>query len=156
MVNLINTLKLDKEPGEFTFKDLGKGVYLVKKGLQKEVIEVLAVDFDTKTMQIRHQHSIHDIVFKNELDLVLDSMGIKRNVEVVNSDIKAPMPGKVIEIIAKEGDQIQKGDPILILEAMKMENVLKAENDCVIKQVFVKASDNVEKNQVLVELDPKT
>jgi biotin carboxyl carrier protein len=80
-------------------------------------------------------------------------MGIKLAVESHNLDIKAPMPGKVIEVNVKEGDTILKGDAILILEAMKMENVLKAENDCTIKKVLVKSSESVEKNQILVELE---
>ena len=80
-------------------------------------------------------------------------MGIKRTSEVLNKDIKAPMPGKVIDIIVKEGDKVEKGDAILILEAMKMENVLKADSSCSIKKVHVSSSDNVEKNQLLVELE---
>ena len=63
------------------------------------------------------------------------------------------MPGKVIEVVVKEGDTVEKGSAILILEAMKMENVLKAESDCSIKKVHVSSSENVEKNQILVELD---
>jgi biotin carboxyl carrier protein len=105
-------------------------------------------------MTIRHRHTTYDLVFKNELDLVLDKMGIKRAVDNVSPDVKAPMPGKVIDVVVKEGDQISKGDAILILEAMKMENVLKAEADCSIKKVLVSSAENVEKNQVLVELNP--
>jgi biotin carboxyl carrier protein len=80
-------------------------------------------------------------------------MGIKRSVDTINTDVKAPMPGKVIQILVKEGDSIEKGNGILILEAMKMENVLKAESDCVIKKILVKTGDSVEKNQILIELD---
>lgn len=63
------------------------------------------------------------------------------------------MPGKVLELLAKEGDTLSKGDNILILEAMKMENVIKAEVDCVIKKIHISSQENVEKNQVLIELD---
>ena len=80
-------------------------------------------------------------------------MGIKRTFEAVNTDIKAPMPGKVLSVVVTEGDEVKKGDAILILEAMKMENVLKAEGDCIIKKVLVNKEESVEKNQVLIELD---
>ena len=121
--------------------------------INDEVIEVLDVNFDTKNIKIRHNHSTHELVFKSDLDLVLDKMGIKRTFEAVNTDVKAPMPGKVLDVVVNVGDEVKKGDAILILEAMKMENVLKAEGDCIIKSVLVENQQSVEKNQVLVELE---
>ncbi len=154
MENLIHTNKFNLTNDDLTINDLGNNVYqLVDKG-SSEVVEVLNVDIAQKQMTIRHRHTTYDLVFKNELDLVLDKMGIKRAVDNVSPDVKAPMPGKVIDVVVKEGDQISKGDAILILEAMKMENVLKAEADCSIKKVLVSSAENVEKNQVLVELNP--
>ena len=119
----------------------------------EDVVEILAINFDTKAVKIRHNHITHNLVFKNELDYVLDKMGIKRTFEALNTDIKAPMPGKVLDVVVNEGDEVKKGDAILILEAMKMENVLKAEGDCIIKKVLVGTQESVEKNQILVELD---
>ncbi|MGV6860901.1 MAG: acetyl-CoA carboxylase biotin carboxyl carrier protein subunit [Putridiphycobacter sp.] len=121
--------------------------------INAEVIEILDVNFDTKALKIRHNHTTHNLVFKSELDLVLDKMGIKRTFEAVNTDVKAPMPGKVLDVIVNVGDEVKKGDAILILEAMKMENVLKAEGDCIIKSVLVDNQQSVEKNQVLIELE---
>jgi len=153
MVNLINTINLDSNENNVHVEELEHGVYEVSSGGKSEIIEVLSIDFETKSMKIRHKHHVHDILFKNDLDLVLDKMGIKREVENLSTDIKAPMPGKVIEIAVKEGDKIERGAAIIILEAMKMENVLKAEVDCSIKKVLVNSSESVEKNQVLVEFD---
>lgn len=119
----------------------------------EEIIEVLNVNFDTKALKIRHNHITHELIFKNELDYILDQMGIKRTFEAINTDIKAPMPGKVLSVVVNVGDEVKKGDAILILEAMKMENVLKAEGDCIIKNVLVNTQESVEKNQVLIELD---
>ena len=121
--------------------------------INNEVIEVLDVNFDTKELKIRHNHSTHVLNYKNELDIILDQMGIKRTFEALNTDIKAPMPGKVLKVVVSEGDEVKKGDAILILEAMKMENVLKAEGDCIIKKVLVNTEESVEKNQILIELD---
>jgi len=121
--------------------------------INNEVIEVLNVNFDTKEMNFRHNHSTHTLQFKNDLDYVLDKMGIKRTFEAVNTDVKAPMPGKVLSVIVKVGDSVAKGDGIMILEAMKMENVLKAEGDCVIKSILIEAGQSVEKGQVMIELE---
>ena len=134
-------------------KVLGDNVYSVSKNGKTHILEVLKVNLDDKTLTIRSNHRTFDLVFKDELDLVLDKMGIKRSAELVNKNVKAPMPGKVLEVLAKEGAKLTKGDNLLILEAMKMENVIKAETDCVVKKVFVSKQENVEKNQVLIELD---
>ncbi|MBD3636215.1 MAG: biotin/lipoyl-binding protein [Crocinitomicaceae bacterium] len=153
MISLIKTIELDKKKSELNIQHLEKGVYRIVDGKTEVYLEVLSVDLETKMMSIRYNHRTYELAFKNELDIVLDKMGIKRSSEILNTDIKAPMPGKVIDVVVKEGDKVPKGGPILILEAMKMENVLKAENDCSIKKVHVTSSDSVEKNQVLVELD---
>ncbi len=153
MLNTVNTVDLESALGALDIKDLGEGVYEISSPNEKSIVlEVLSIDLALKTMTIRHQHSVHDIVLKDNLDLVLDKMGIKRSVDTVSTDIKAPMPGKVIDIIVAEGDTVVKGDGILILEAMKMENVLKAEHDCTIKKVLVSTGISVEKAQVLIEL----
>ena len=69
------------------------------------------------------------------------------------NDLKAPMPGLVLDILVKEGDKINKGDTLIVLEAMKMENALKAIADATVKKVSVKKGNTVDKNQVLVQLE---
>lgn len=153
MLNTIHTAALTEITNTTKIEKLAQDIFRVYQPDGKTVvIEVLAVDLALKTMTIRQQHVKYDLVFKDNLDLVLDKMGIKRSVDTISTDIKAPMPGKVIGVMVKPGDAVTKGDGILILEAMKMENVLKAERDCVIKEILVTVGVNVEKAQVLVEL----
>lgn len=149
----VSTMNLLKDSNPSELKVLGENVYSVLNGDSSLILEVLKVDLTDKTMTIRTSHRTFDIVFKDELDLVLDKMGIKRSADVVSKNIKAPMPGKVLEVLAKVGDKILKGDNVLILEAMKMENVIKAEMDCTIKKIHIAKLENVEKNQILIELD---
>jgi biotin carboxyl carrier protein len=63
------------------------------------------------------------------------------------------MPGKVLEIMVESGQTIAKGEGLLILEAMKMENMLKAEQDGTVKSVNVSVGDAVEKNNVLIDFE---
>ena len=65
--------------------------------------------------------------------------------------LKAGMPGKIIEIFVKEGDEVKAGKPLLIMEAMKMENEMRASADVKIKKVRVKQGDSVETGAVLIE-----
>ena len=70
-------------------------------------------------------------------------------------DLKAPMPGKILDILVKEGDEVALGDPVMILEAMKMENELKSPADGILEALHVEKGDNVEKNQLLLEISPR-
>ncbi|MEM1136359.1 MAG: acetyl-CoA carboxylase biotin carboxyl carrier protein subunit [Bacteroidota bacterium] len=87
------------------------------------------------------------------MDLLLEKMGINHTSTNTVKDIKAPMPGKILEIICNEGDEIKKGDKVMILEAMKMENVLKSPGEGIVKSIKVKTGDNVEKNHILIAFE---
>jgi len=66
------------------------------------------------------------------------------------SEIKAPMPGMVLKVFAEAGMELKKGDNLFVLEAMKMENIIKAPADVTVKTVKIKAGDKVEKGQILM------
>lgn len=68
-------------------------------------------------------------------------------------EIKAPMPGNIVEILVKTGDEVNEGDELLILEAMKMENPIYAPEAGVVKEIKVKEKDTVEADQVLMILE---
>ena len=68
-------------------------------------------------------------------------------------EIKAPMPGLVLEIAVRDGQEVNEGDKMLILEAMKMENSILIHANATIKKVIVKKGQAVEKGQVLIELE---
>lgn len=66
--------------------------------------------------------------------------------------VTAPLPGRVLEVQVKEGQQIKSGDVLLVLEAMKMANEIRAPQDGAIKTVHVKAGDTVEKGQPMITI----
>lgn len=94
-----------------------------------------------------------EVVIKDELDQRLEQMGFGVSSAKQVKEIKAPMPGLVLEIAVTEGQQVQEGDKLLILEAMKMENSILIHANATIKKVAVTAGQAVEKGQVLVELE---
>lgn len=67
--------------------------------------------------------------------------------------VKAPLPGNIFKMLVKEGDTVKKGDVLLIMEAMKMENNIIAEKDGFIKSIKVKVGDNVLQNDTLLEYE---
>lgn len=112
--------------------------------------EILEVDNETKSFTLKINSVKLQVQLMDKFDLLLDQLGMTQIGSTKINDIKAPMPGLVLEIQIKEGDQVQKGDPILILEAMKMENILKSPGEGTVKNIKVKKGESVEKNQVLI------
>jgi biotin carboxyl carrier protein len=66
--------------------------------------------------------------------------------------IEAPMPGKIIDILVEEGSEVKEGEPIIILEAMKMQNEIASHVNGVVKSVIVKKNDSVMKDDVMIEI----
>lgn len=115
--------------------------------------EILNSDFNRKKYTLRINSNIYEIDIANELDLLIEEMGLSLGSAQAVNDIKAPMPGLILEVMAKEGDQVKEGDYLLVLEAMKMENTLTAPGDGIIKSVHVEKGQTVDKNQLLIELE---
>ncbi len=94
-----------------------------------------------------------EVEFKDELDLLIRSMGMRTTEKKASKNIMAPMPGLILQLRAKSGDEVETGSEILILEAMKMENVLKANGSGNVKEILVQAGQTVEKGQLLAIIE---
>lgn len=90
---------------------------------------------------------------QTSLDLLLDKLGYKGSNSTKMDDLKAPMPGLIIELPLVPGDTFEKGDSLIVLEAMKMENIIKASAAGIVKEVCVTQGEKVEKGQVLLKFD---
>jgi len=113
--------------------------------------EVVKADKETKTFILKINNHLHTVEVKDKFDLLLEKLGMHNGAASKVNNVKAPMPGLIIDLKVKVGDQVKAGDQLLILEAMKMENILKSTGEGVVKTVKVKKGDTVEKNQVLIE-----
>ncbi len=113
--------------------------------------EVLAVDLIKKEMRIKLNDTTFNLQLTDESDEMLKKMGFDPALAKRQKELKAPMPGLVIRILVDKGMEIKKGEPLLVLEAMKMENIIRAADDVVIEEILVKAGDKADKNQVLMK-----
>ena len=113
--------------------------------------EVLDLNTSAKTVSLKINGHLHQLQLKDRFDLLLEKMGMSNAVGTKVNELKAPMPGLIVGISVKPGDDVGKGDSLLILEAMKMENVLKSPGEATVKAIRVSKGDRVEKGQVLVE-----
>src|SRR5437870_1602107 len=82
---------------------------------------LISFDAEEKTLVINVNGNDYEITIKDKNDLLLQQLGISAKSSSTIHHIKAPMPGLIINISVKSGDEIKKGDSLLILEAMKME-----------------------------------
>ncbi|MFP4605560.1 MAG: biotin/lipoyl-containing protein [Bacteroidales bacterium] len=78
---------------------------------------------------------------------------IKKSVSSRATQVKAPLPGNIFKMLVKEGDEVKKGDKLMIMEAMKMENNVLAEKDGKVASIKVKEGDSVLQNDILAEIE---
>lgn len=113
---------------------------------------VEALDPVRKTATVVVNGQRHELQFADEVDQMVARMGLSAVTATASKDVFAPMPGLVLDILVEPGQEIEAGTPLVILEAMKMENVLKAESDGTVERIEVNRGDAVEKRQLLVTL----
>lgn len=115
--------------------------------------EIVAADFIAKKYTIKVNNNLYEVGIADALDLLIQSMGIERGRTKVVNAIKAPMPGLILEINVAVGQEVKENDPLLILEAMKMENSFLSPRDGVIKSIAVEKGHAVDKGQLLIEFE---
>ncbi|MEH6537522.1 MAG: acetyl-CoA carboxylase biotin carboxyl carrier protein subunit [Psychroserpens sp.] len=113
--------------------------------------EMTLSNFNKKLFQVKVNNNTYNVNIYNELDILIKEMGFEIGSAKIVNDVKAPMPGLILEINVKVGQDVKENDTLLILEAMKMENVLTSPRAGVIKSISVEKGDAVDKNQLLIE-----
>lgn len=151
-MNIFETTAIKGNLSDLPIERIGQNLYRVQAPSGDKILEVLEVDIASKKMRIRYNHHTYWLTFQDELDKVLHKMGISSSNQSGDSSLKAPMPGRILEVLVVEGQEVKEGEGLLVLEAMKMENVLRSESSGTVKSIGVSANENVEKNQVLLEV----
>jgi biotin carboxyl carrier protein len=142
---MINDERVDAD-----IQQLNPSAYHIINNLKSYNAEVISFDRETKTAEIKVNNTIYTIAAKDQFDILLDQLGLNALNTAKVSEIKAPMPGMVLKLYVNEGTEVKKGDNLFILEAMKMENIIKSPADVTVKKVKIKPGDKVEKGQVLL------
>jgi biotin carboxyl carrier protein len=130
-----------------------KDKYHVLKDSKPYKVELIAADFIAKKYTVKVNNNTYDVAIADALDMLIKNMGIERGRTKVINAIKAPMPGLILEISVTVGQTVKENDPLLILEAMKMENSFLSPRDGVIKSIAATVGTAVDKGQLLIEFE---
>jgi biotin carboxyl carrier protein len=115
--------------------------------------EILEQATESNRLKLKINHRVFEIKKKGELDDLIAALGLDKPKIKKLKELQAPMPGRIVNVAVNIGDELNVGDEILSLEAMKMENVLKAEGVGVVKEININNDDVVEKGAVLIEFE---
>lgn len=144
---------VNEKPQSWDLLNLKPNTYHILKDEQSYLVEVLEADKLSKTFSIKVNGHLYELTAQDNLDLLLQKLGMDKVATAKISEVKAPMPGLLISTKVSEGEEVKKGDTLLILEAMKMENVIKSPIDGKIKAIKVNPGQNVDKNQVMIQFE---
>ena len=125
---------------------------LTYKG-QKFFGELLEDKSEDNFLKIKINHRVFEVKKKGELDDLISALGLDIPKVRKLKELQAPMPGRIVQVSVEVGQELNIGDEILSLEAMKMENILKAEGIGTVKAIFAEANQVVEKGFILIEFE---
>jgi biotin carboxyl carrier protein len=143
-------LQLDGNPFHWDIQPVNAHTFHILKDSRSYTAEVLQADYATKHFVIKLNGQTYQVKGQDQLDLLLEKMGMANGGVKQVKEVKAPMPGLILQIQTSVGAAVKKGEVLVILEAMKMENAIKSPVDGTIKAIPVTGGKSVEKNQVLV------
>ena len=144
---------LDGMPVQLDISALREGRLSVINGHTHFEVEVVKIDRQAKTASLKVNNNLYTVEITDRLDQLLQQMGMAQGSSGKLNELKSPMPGLVLNVSVAEGQQVQKGDPLLVLEAMKMENVIKSPGEGTVKHIAVKPGAAVEKNALLIRFE---
>lgn len=145
--------KLNSEEVVFDLATVGENALSLIQNNTSYNIQVIKADYANKAFILVVNGHEYEVNAKDDFDVLLDKMGLSNQSAHKVNNIKAPMPGLVLEVLVTIGQEVTKDTPLLILEAMKMENMLKSPGNGKVKSIGVKKGDAVEKNFVLLTFE---
>ncbi|WP_396635987.1 biotin/lipoyl-containing protein [Maribacter sp. R77961] len=116
-------------------------------------VELTAANFSDRTLSVLINGNKYQIRIKDSYDQLVDQMGLLSGAFQKAKDIKAPMPGLIMNVLVEVGQEIEEGTPLLVLSAMKMENQILAQGAGTIKAIEVNVGDAVDKGQLIIEME---
>lgn len=116
-------------------------------------IRLLRADYLNKTMSVSVNGNTYELEIIDVYDRQVKKMGLSAFTTQKVNAVKAPMPGLIVEVMVEEGQEVVEGTPLLVLSAMKMENIIVSQGAGIVKSIEVNTADAVEKGQLIIEME---
>ena len=140
-----DTVEVDGKEIKYSITEMMDNKYILK--IDNKVFETLVLEIKEEDFNIFINNQSIEVNIKTSLqEKAFQLLSESQSASNHQTTIKSPMPGLVVKILKKESDKITKGEAVMILEAMKMENEIKATVDGIISEIFVKQGKPIEKN----------
>ena len=133
--------------------DLGNDSFHILSENKSIVAEIVSFDFFKRTSSIKINSKVYEVEIEPPLQDIIKKMGYRTGSSKKVNSVNAPMPGIIIDIQVKKGQEVKEGDVLLVLEAMKMENSILSPKDAVIKDILVDIGNTVDKNKLLIDFE---
>jgi biotin carboxyl carrier protein len=146
-----NQISVNGAPVTIDRKEVEKGHFHLLKDNRSYNAEVISLNKEEKRVVVKVNGQSFSVQLKDRFDDLLKSLGMESTGAAKLKEIKAPMPGMVLQILVEADQEVEKDTPLIILEAMKMENVIKAPAAGKVKRVATEKGIAVEKNALLIE-----
>lgn len=147
----MTSAKLGDREYPVTWTDLGGGEYHLRTGTRNYHVVLIEHNSDGGFL-FQVNGTLHRAEVRDEKQQLLREMGFEHAETSGKTELKAPMPGKVLEISVAEGAEVAEGESLIILEAMKMENELRAAHPGRIEAIHCKVGHSVEKHEILITI----
>lgn len=145
----ISNLKKNDDTVQFDLNNISyRGKFLSRDG------QVLTLELNEKIYQLSYKNGLTRIN-GHQIDVSKEVIGRGSKSDDDHGGLNSPMPGKILKISVKEGEDVVKGTTLVVMEAMKMEHSLKAPCDCTVDKFFFKEGELVEGDIELVAITPK-
>ena len=146
-----NNLFIDEKKFHFELQPLNSNIYLFKLGNKFYEVYCRSLSEDKVSVMLggRHFEVLIRTLLQEKAAMMIESKADLNH----HSEIKSPMPGLILKVKKQRGDDVDAGEPVLILEAMKMENELRSPSKGKIREIFAKEGIAVEKGAVLFIVD---
>ncbi len=136
-----------------SFIPQSENTLLIQTKNQTIQVRCVGIDKTNKTVTLLYNNQKYSAKITEPMDELLKSMGLENAMVQKISEVKAPMPGLVLDVLVSPGDTVEVGQKILVLEAMKMENAIKSPTAGVVASINVSKGQAVDKNYILIRFE---
>jgi len=144
-------VKLDQVAVDFDYLPLrNRHSHIIYKHKSYNV-EIIEENRSNKTLVLKVNGTIYQVEVADQYDELLKQLGMDYAKSNKVADVKATMPRMVLNILVERDQEVKKGQNLLVLEAMKMENMIKAPADGIVKNILISTGDKIEKNTVMIQ-----